>query len=134
MGVVTVNPATGDRLAEYPRQDTAAVFAALDRSVAAGREWSARPVAERAALLPSLAARLRARAPELARLMSLEMGKPVTEARGEVEKCAWLCEVYATQSAEWLADTPMKADGLRHHVAYQPLGVVLSIMPWNYPF
>ncbi|MBK7188183.1 MAG: NAD-dependent succinate-semialdehyde dehydrogenase [bacterium] len=134
MGVVTVNPATGERLAEYPRQEAAAVFAALDRAVAAGREWSARPVAERAALLPPLAARLRARAPELARLMSLEMGKPVTEARGEVEKCAWLCEVYAERSAEWLADTPMKADGLRHHVAYQPLGVVLSIMPWNYPF
>lgn len=133
MGVVTVNPATGEKLAEYPRQDAAQVAAVLARSVAAGRDWSRRPVAARAALLPALAARLRARADGLARLMSREMGKTVTEARGEVEKCAWLCEVYAERSGEWLADTPMAADGLRHAVAYQPLGVILSIMPWNYP-
>lgn len=133
MGVVTVNPATGEKLAEYPRQDAAEVAAVLARAVAAQRDWARRPVDARAALLLPLAARLRARAPELARLMSLEMGKPVTEAAAEVEKCAWLCEVYAAQSAEWLADTPMSADGRRHRVAYQPLGVVLSIMPWNYP-
>jgi succinate-semialdehyde dehydrogenase/glutarate-semialdehyde dehydrogenase len=133
MGVVTVNPATGERLAEYPLQDAAATAAVLSRSVAAGRSWSRRPVAERAALLVPLAARLRDRAPALARLMSLEMGKPVNEARAEVEKCAWLCEVYAEKSEAWLADTPMEADGLRHRVAYQPLGVILSIMPWNYP-
>ncbi|MBM4131018.1 aldehyde dehydrogenase family protein, partial [bacterium] len=133
MGVVTVNPATGEKLAEYRRQDAAEVAAVLARAVAAGRDWGRRPVAERAALLPALAGRLRARAPELARLMSLEMGKPITEARAEVEKCAWLCEVYAERSAEWLADTPMRADGLRHAVTYQPLGVILSIMPWNYP-
>lgn len=133
MSVVTVNPATGDKLAEYPHQNAAQVGAVLARSVAAGREWSRRTVAERTVLLPALAARLRARAPELARLMSLEMGKTITEAKGEVEKCAWLCEVYAERSEAWLADTPMEADGLRHRVAYQPLGVILSIMPWNYP-
>ncbi len=133
MGVVTVNPATGERLAEYPHQDSAQVGAVLARSVACGREWSRRTVAERTVPLPALASRLRARAPELARLMSLEMGKTITEAKGEVEKCAWLCEVYAARSEEWLADTPMEADGLRHRVAYQPLGVILSIMPWNYP-
>jgi succinate-semialdehyde dehydrogenase/glutarate-semialdehyde dehydrogenase len=133
MNVVTVNPATGEQLAEYPRQDAAEAVAVLARSVAAGRDWARRPVSERAALLVPLAARLRDRAPALARLMSLEMGKPVTEARAEVEKCAWLCEVYAKQSEAWLADTPMEADGLRHRVAYQPLGVILSIMPWNYP-
>jgi succinate-semialdehyde dehydrogenase/glutarate-semialdehyde dehydrogenase len=133
MGVVTVNPATGEKLAEYPRQDAAQVAAVLARAVEAGRDWSRRPVSARTALLPALASRLRARAPELARLMSLEMGKPVTEARAEVEKCAWLCEIYAERAEEWLADTPMAADGLRHSVAYQPLGVILSIMPWNYP-
>lgn len=133
MGVVTVNPATGERLAEYPHQDPAQVGAVLARAVASGREWARRTVAERTVLLPALATRIRARAPELARLMSLEMGKTITEARGEVEKCAWLCEVYAERSEAWLADTPMEADGLRHRVAYQPLGVILSIMPWNYP-
>lgn len=133
MSVVTRNPATGEKLAEYAHQDAAQVGAVLARSVAAGREWSRRTVAERTVLLPALAARLRARAPELARLMSLEMGKTITEAKGEVEKCAWLCEVYAERSEAWLADTPMEADGLRHRVAYQPLGVILSIMPWNYP-
>jgi succinate-semialdehyde dehydrogenase/glutarate-semialdehyde dehydrogenase len=133
MSVVTINPATGEKLADYPHQDAAQVGVALARSVSAGREWSRRTVAERTVLLPALAARLRARAPELARLMSLEMGKTITEAKGEVEKCAWLCDVYAERSDAWLADTPMEADGLRHRVAYQPLGVILSIMPWNYP-
>lgn len=133
MGVVTVNPANGEKLAEYPCLDAAGVQAALARAAAAGPPWAARPVAERAALLEALAAGLRARAPHLARLMSLEMGKPVTEARGEVEKCAWLCEVYRENSEAWLAEKDIEADGLRHRIVHQPLGLILSIMPWNYP-
>ncbi|MFO7609649.1 MAG: NAD-dependent succinate-semialdehyde dehydrogenase [Candidatus Krumholzibacteriia bacterium] len=132
--VTTVNPATGQKLQEYPVMPPAEVFAALEAADRAYRRWREVPAAARAALLVPLAGVLRENADRYARLMSLEMGKPVAEARAEVEKCAWLCEFYAAQAPGWLADEPVAADGLEHRIVYQPLGVILSIMPWNYPF
>ena len=88
----------------------------------------------RAAYMKDLAAVLHRNTEQYARLMSLEMGKPIGEARAEVEKCAWLSDFYAEKAPGWLQDEEVVADGLRHRVVYQPLGVVLSIMPWNYPF
>lgn len=129
--ITTTNPATGDALRTYDLMPCAESLAVLARVHAAQPGWAA---ADRVALAPRLAAVLRARAEEWARLMSCEMGKPITEARAEIEKCAWLCEVYAEQTARWLAEEIVEADGRKHRVLYQPLGVVLSIMPWNFPF
>lgn len=134
MGITTVNPATGQKLADYPLMTRDQVLAILAEADRAHRAWREVPAGERAALLRPLAEVLRANADRWGRLMSLEMGKPVAEARGEVEKCAWLCEFYAEKAPLWLADEPVEADGLEHRIVYQPLGVVLSIMPWNYPF
>jgi succinate-semialdehyde dehydrogenase/glutarate-semialdehyde dehydrogenase len=80
------------------------------------------------------AAVLRQRAEDLARLMTLEMGKPIREARAEIEKCAWVCEYYADEGAGFLADEPVESDAGRSFVAWQPLGTVLAVMPWNFPF
>ncbi len=130
----TTNPATGETLRIYELMARDEALAVLARVHAAQAQWGTLSAAERAAFAPRLAAVLRAHAEEWARLMSCEMGKPVTEARAEVEKCAWLCEVYGAQAAGWLAEDEVTADGRRHRVLYQPLGVVLSIMPWNFPF
>ena len=89
---------------------------------------------ERSALLRTAAGLLRERRDELARLAALEMGKPVTQGRAEVDKCALLCEHYAEQGPDDLADEPVTTDAARSSVVYQPLGTVLGIMPWNFPF
>ena len=87
-----------------------------------------------AALVRRAAEVLRERAEELARLMTLEMGKPIGEARAEIGKCAWVCEYYADAGPGFLADEPVDSDAARSLVAWQPLGTVLAVMPWNFPF
>jgi succinate-semialdehyde dehydrogenase/glutarate-semialdehyde dehydrogenase len=91
-------------------------------------------VAGRADLVRQASAVLRQRAEELARLMTLEMGKPIREARAEIEKCAWVCDYYADEGPGFLADEPVGSDAGRSLVAWQPLGTVLAVMPWNFPF
>lgn len=134
MQITTVDPATGRELAAYPLLERPAVLAMLERAHAAFLDWKEAPAAERAALLRPLAGLLRRDQDRHARLMSREMGKTLTEALGEVEKCAWLCEFYAEHAPGWLAEREVAADGLRHRVLFEPLGVILSVMPWNYPY
>lgn len=129
---VTINPATGETIAEFELHDDRAVDAALDRAVAAQRAWRWTSHDERRALLKRLAAGFRRERDALAAIVTEEMGKPIAEARAEVEKCALNCDFYADAAAGMLADAPVKeAPGA--FVAYEPLGVVLAIMPWNYP-
>jgi len=130
----THNPATDTPLTEYTLHTPDEVGAVLDAACAAQAAWGARPLADRAKLVTRLATVLRTRKAEWARLMSLEMGKPIAEAVAEIDKCAWLCDVYAENAAAWLAEETVDADGREHRVVYQPLGVVLSVMPWNFPF
>lgn len=134
MRYTTTNPATGEALDSwetFSREETLAILARTD---AAFRSWRRTPLDQRTVLLTRLAAVLRERRDEHARDITLEMGKPIVEARAEVEKCAWLCDVYAERGAGWLAELEVAADGRRHRVAWQPLGVVLAVMPWNFPF
>src|SRR5829696_9195785 len=131
--VVTLNPATGERLAEYPAFSDADVDAALDRAAAAQTGWAALPIAERAAVLGRAAAVLRAESRELALLVTREMGKPLAEARAEVEKCATACDYYAEHAADFLADEPVATSADRSWIGYEPVGVVLAVMPWNFP-
>ncbi|MGD2137020.1 MAG: NAD-dependent succinate-semialdehyde dehydrogenase [Gammaproteobacteria bacterium] len=108
--------------------------AALQAAAQAAPAWRERGFAERCTLLRQAASVLRGRAEDLARLMTLEMGKPIGEARAEVEKCAWVCEYYAGEGPAFLADEEIASDAGRSLVSYQPLGTVLAIMPWNFPF
>ena len=134
MAFRSINPANGNTLGETESFTATQLEAALNAAAVAAPAWRARTLAERCQLLREAAAVLRRRATELARLVTLEMGKPITEARAEVEKSALGCEYYADAAPDFLADEVIDSDAGRSLVAYQPLGTVLAIMPWNFPF
>ena len=130
----SVNPLDGTTLAEIDSFTPVALETALYEASQAAPAWSATPIAERGVLLQHAAAVLRDHAEEFARLMTLEMGKPIAEARAEIEKSAWGCEYYAAEGAGFLEDEVIASDAGRSLVTYQPLGTVLAVMPWNFPF
>jgi succinate-semialdehyde dehydrogenase/glutarate-semialdehyde dehydrogenase len=129
-----VNPATGELLDTFEETPADELDRMLARADAASREWRRRPVGERAGRLHAAARLLRERADSYARTMAFEMGKPLAQGRAEAEKCAWACEYYAEHAAAFLADEPRPSDAQRSYVRFEPLGVVLAIMPWNFPF
>lgn len=130
----SINPATGETVARFDEHSADDVEAALQAAAEAQRAWASRPLGERAGLLPRIAQVLRERKAEFARLITLEMGKPLAEAVAEIEKCAWTLDFYAEAALRYLADTPVASNAAESKVVFDPLGVVLAIMPWNYPF
>ncbi|MGD2063281.1 MAG: NAD-dependent succinate-semialdehyde dehydrogenase [Nitrospirota bacterium] len=134
MAIESLNPATGElleRFDEWSAERIAEVVASVDR---AARAWRSVPFAERAELMRGAAGRLRAAKEEYARTMTLEMGKPIGEARAEVEKCAWACDYYADTAGDHLAPEEAQSDGSKAYVRFDPIGIVLAVMPWNFPF
>ncbi|WP_300378620.1 NAD-dependent succinate-semialdehyde dehydrogenase [Henriciella sp.] len=134
MSVQSVNPATEDVIETFePHSDVD-----IDHALAAAEErfniWRLTSFKERAGLLEKAAEVLEERKDELARHMTLEMGKPLTQAVGEVQKCAWVCRHYAEHGEKYLADEPIKTDSSHAYVRHLPLGPVLAVMPWNFPF
>lgn len=132
--VMTVNPATGEVLAAYPAHDAATVEAILASGADAARTWAATPLPDRLALLVRVGELLTQRRETYAALITAEMGKPLAEALAEIDKCALNCAVVAQQAPEWLADRALHPAAGQAFVSYEPLGVVLAVMPWNYPF
>ncbi len=132
--IESINPATEEVLARFDVMSDATVDAAVAQAHRAYREWRGTSFAVRAARLRALARVLRANAERYARLTTLEMGKPIAEARGEIEKCAWNCDYYAEHGEEFLRDVGIATNARRSLVAFEPLGLVLAIMPWNFPF
>ncbi len=130
----SIDPTTGKQVQSYPTATQAELSAALDRAVSAFAAWRALPVEERASKLTRAAALLEAQAGDLAALMALEMGKPVAEGEAEANKCAWACRYYAEHAASFLEPDERESDGSEAWVRYEPLGPVLAIMPWNFPF
>jgi succinate-semialdehyde dehydrogenase/glutarate-semialdehyde dehydrogenase len=130
----STNPTDGSFVHDYQAHDEAAVDSFIDETVAAQKEWARRSFAARAEVMLNAASVLRRRKDEFAELMTLEMGKPIKEARAEVEKCAWVCEYYANEAEGFLADVPRESDHSGAWTVFQPLGVVLAVMPWNFPF
>lgn len=130
--IATFDPATGKQLARFDVHTPAEVDARLERAAQAQAAWRHRPAEDRAARLPRLAALLRSEKQALAALITTEMGKPIGEALAEVEKCALNCDFYAARAPAMLTDTQVAAvPGTS--IAFEPLGVILAIMPWNYP-
>ncbi|MFC5066592.1 NAD-dependent succinate-semialdehyde dehydrogenase [Flaviflagellibacter deserti] len=131
---VSINPANGLELARYETHSAAGVDQALDQAVAAQKEWRRQKLTVRSATLRRVASVLRLKKEDLARLITQEMGKPIVEAEGEIEKCAWTCEFYAEHAPRFLCDEIVPSNATESRVVFDPLGVVLAVMPWNYPF
>lgn len=132
--IITHDPATGRELRRYNAMTPADIDGLLDQVTTAQKAWADTPIDDRVVVLLRSAKLLRERAADLGALATAEMGKPITEAVAEVEKCAWVCEYYAETSPRQLADEEVVAAGSRSLIRYEPLGTVLAVMPWNFPY
>ena len=130
----TLNPATEAEIASYDALSDDGLDAALDRAADAFEAHRQTSFADRADRMRTLADRLDAQKDDLGRLMTEEMGKPLDQAVAEAEKCAWVCRYYADHAEAMLADEPRETEAQKSFVAYEPLGPVLAVMPWNFPF
>lgn len=133
MAMESINPATGKTLKHFDTWNEKQLDEVLQQVADATPAWAGAGVAERAKPMKRLAEELRSGKKHYAELITLEMGKPITEAIGEVEKCAWACDYYADHAAEFLADETIQSDAGNSYVAHIPLGTVLAVMPWNFP-
>jgi len=132
--IKSVNPVNGEVINEYPLLSTSEVDRILNKMNEGFHIWKNTSFTRRANLLNTLAQQLRQNKESLAKLISLEMGKVYKESLAEIEKCASLCEYYAENGEEFLSDVTIKTEASHSFVTYQPLGVILGVMPWNFPF
>jgi succinate-semialdehyde dehydrogenase/glutarate-semialdehyde dehydrogenase len=132
--VKSINPATGAVLAEFDALDDSAIDTKLDRAVSAFKAWRRTSFDQRAALMNRAAEILESDSAALGRTITLEMGKPLAASVDEVKKCARGCRFYAERAATFLADEDIRTEASHSYVRYEPVGVVLAIMPWNFPF
>ena len=130
----SVNPATGEKIRDYETVSDEDAKGIVDAAHEAFLDWRETSFETRAAALKKAAALLRDEAQDLGRLMSLEMGKPLKQAVAEIEKCALGCDYYAEHAERFLQPEVIETDARKSYVSYRPLGVVLAIMPWNFPF
>ena len=134
MNLVSINPSNGTEIKAYPKHTSAEVAYILDQALQAQKSWCNTDLDLRITCLVQTAGTLRDRAKEYATLMAMEMGKPVSQGLGEVEKCAWLCEYYAEMAKPFLEDREVDIAGQKSMISIQPIGLILGIMPWNFPF
>lgn len=133
MAIVSINPATEQELARFDEHGWEDVDRALERAWNARLPWRDTPIGSRAAHLAEAAAYLRREKGRLGALLTAEMGKPIVEAEAEVEKCAWTAEWFAEHAEAMLAERPVQTNASESYVRFQPLGIVLAVMPWNFP-
>jgi succinate-semialdehyde dehydrogenase/glutarate-semialdehyde dehydrogenase len=134
MGLRSINPSTGELLEEFAETTPSELERILATAERAFTDWRGRSFAARGGLVREAARLLRARRAEYARAMALEMGKPLAQGEAEIEKCAVACEWYAEHAARLLAEDARPTDAARSYVRFDPLGPVLAVMPWNFPF
>ena len=134
MSIHSVNPATGETLETYEETGPRELEKILARAQEVFLEWRTVPFADRALRMRKAAELLRRRQTEHARTMTLEMGKPIVQAEAEVEKCASVCDYYAEHAESFLAKQPRATEASSSYVRFDPLGAVLAVMPWNFPF
>ena len=130
----SINPANGETLATFQPHDDQSIDAVLKTADVAQKKWALLSIAERMPFLSRVASVLRRDKEALGRLITLEMGKPLAEAIGEVEKCAWNFDFYSQSAPGYLSDLVLPSSASDSRLVYDPLGIVLAVMPWNYPF
>ncbi|MFM6153433.1 MAG: aldehyde dehydrogenase family protein, partial [Sphaerospermopsis kisseleviana] len=134
MTIATINPTTGETLKILKPLKDVEIAAKLDLAGKAFEEYRKISFAQRSHWLEQTANILEQEKADFGKLMTLEMGKPLKAAIAEVEKCALVCRYYAENAPSFLADVTVKTDASHSFVKYQPLGVILAVMPWNFPF
>lgn len=134
MTLRSINPATNELIKEYPEMEITEISSIIESANHAFIDWRRRTFSERANLIRNVAKQLRDHANEYGELMALEMGKPVKDGKAEAEKCAWLCDYYADNAERFLKPVEVNTDHAKSLIYYQPLGIILAIMPWNFPF
>lgn len=134
MGIATINPATGETIKTFEPLTDAEIEAKLAAAEAAYKKYRYLPFEQKAQWLNAAADILEQRKAEFAKIMTLEMGKTFKSAVAEAEKCALVCRYYAEKAPEFLANVPAQTDASESFVAYHPLGIILAVMPWNFPF
>jgi len=134
MSIQSVNPATGDIIETLEETSAQDIERLLASAHAAFLDWRNVPSGTRAQAMRNAASMLKKRKADYARVMTLEMGKPIVQAEAEVDKCVWACEFYAEHAGAFLAEQPRETDASRSYVRFDPLGPVLAVMPWNFPF
>jgi succinate-semialdehyde dehydrogenase/glutarate-semialdehyde dehydrogenase len=132
--ITSINPTTGETLEKYEETSPDEIMRRLEKAHQAFRAWRRTSFSERAQLMRKVSRALTENKGQYARTMALEMGKPIAAGRAEIEKCVWACEYYADHAEKMLQPEIIKTDARKSFVTFNPLGVILAIMPWNYPF
>lgn len=132
--ITTTNPYNGNKLKDYQFHTEKEISEILNQADHCFKTWKKETISNRTKLLHAVAKNLSSKKQEYSRLMTLEMGKPITESISEIEKCIALCDFYATNAASLLSDELIETDADESFISYDPLGCVLGIMPWNFPF
>ena len=130
----SINPYSGETIAEYPEMDNDTISKILEQAGETYKEYRNTSFGDRSAKMFKVAELLRSNVEELANLMTAEMGKLLSESRAEVKKCAWVCEYYAENAEEFLSNRTIETDAEKSYVKYEPIGTILAVMPWNFPF
>ena len=130
----SINPATEEVIKSYKIMESSEVNSVINSVSDAFKKWSKTDFSLRSKLMQKAADVLRDQKEEYSKLMTEEMGKPINQSRAEVEKSAWVCEYYAENAKHFLSDEMIRTDASKSFVTFQPLGVVLAVMPWNFPF
>jgi succinate-semialdehyde dehydrogenase/glutarate-semialdehyde dehydrogenase len=132
--ITTINPYNGKELQSYEELTKKEIKAKLETAQTAFEDWKTTSFDHRSQHVRKVGELLRKNTDEYAKLMTDEMGKPISQSRSELEKCAWLCDFYADKAEVYLAKEHVDTDHFKSYVSYEPLGVILAVMPWNYPF
>jgi succinate-semialdehyde dehydrogenase/glutarate-semialdehyde dehydrogenase len=131
---IIINPATGEKIAEYDRISVNEAKEKIALSRKTYDSWKQKTFEERSELMNKLAEVLEENNEEYAQLATREMGKTIGQSRKEIEKCAWICRYYADNAKDLLANETVKTEAVKSYVTFQPIGVILAVMPWNFPF